>query len=120
MSTPGAGEPLVLLHGLGSARAAWDPVIPALAERFDVIAVDLPGFGESAPLPAGVEPSPAALAATLTLASDDAVIVDPWNAFGSAQVFAYAAELRALSQILLEAVGDDRVLEPALAAEVVV
>ena len=61
-SRTGRGEPLVLLHGLGSARGAWDPVVPALTEHFDVIALDLPGFGTSAPLPPGVEPSPAELA----------------------------------------------------------
>lgn len=61
----GAGEPLVLLHALGLSRRAWEPVMPALAERFDVIAVDLPGFGESKPLPAHVEPTPAALAASV-------------------------------------------------------
>ena len=61
-SRSGQGEPLVLLHGLGSSRAAWEAITPALAERFDVVAVDLPGFGASAPLPAGIEPSPAALA----------------------------------------------------------
>jgi pimeloyl-ACP methyl ester carboxylesterase len=61
----GAGPPLVLLHGLGLSRRSWDPVVPALAQRFDVIAVDLPGFGDSAPLPADVEPTPAALAATV-------------------------------------------------------
>ena len=53
-SRSGQGEPMVLLHWLGSSRAAWDAIVPALAERFDVIAVDLPGFGVSAPLPAGV------------------------------------------------------------------
>ena len=58
----GGGEPLVLLHGLGSSRHAWDPVLPALAQVADVVAVDLPGFGDSPPLPAEVEPSPAALA----------------------------------------------------------
>ena len=31
-----------------------------------------------------------------SLASDDVLIVDPWNAFGTAQVFAYAAELGAV------------------------
>jgi pimeloyl-ACP methyl ester carboxylesterase len=61
----GAGPPLVLLHGLGSSRWAWDPVVAALAEPFEVLAADLPGFGESAPLPADVEPTPAALAATI-------------------------------------------------------
>jgi pimeloyl-ACP methyl ester carboxylesterase len=58
----GGGEPLVLLHGLGSFRQAWDPVVPALAALADVVAVDLPGFGQSPSLPDGVEPSPAALA----------------------------------------------------------
>jgi pimeloyl-ACP methyl ester carboxylesterase len=56
-SRSGQGEPLVLLHGLGSSRAAWEAIVPALAERFDVIAVDLPGFGASQPLPVGIEPS---------------------------------------------------------------
>ena len=64
-SRTGSGQPLVLLHGLGSHRGAWDAVVPALAGRFDVIAVDLPGFGESPPLPAGTEPTPAALAAAV-------------------------------------------------------
>jgi len=64
-SRSGQGEPLVLLHWLGSSRAAWDAIVPALEKRFDVIAVDLPGFGASAPLPADVEPSPAALAAAV-------------------------------------------------------
>lgn len=58
----GDGPPLVLLHALGSFRQAWDPVVPALAAVADVVAVDLPGFGESPPLPDGVEPSPAAIA----------------------------------------------------------
>jgi pimeloyl-ACP methyl ester carboxylesterase len=52
----------VLLHALGLSRSAWDPVVPALSQHFDVIAVDLPGFGASAPLPPHVEPTPAALA----------------------------------------------------------
>ena len=46
----GAGEPLVLVHGLGSSWRAWKPVIPALADRHEVIALDLPGFGASPPL----------------------------------------------------------------------
>ncbi|MGI5222448.1 alpha/beta fold hydrolase [Nocardia sp. CA-290969] len=47
----GRGEPLVLVHGVGSRWQVWEPVIGTLAEHFDVIAVDLPGFGDSAPLP---------------------------------------------------------------------
>jgi pimeloyl-ACP methyl ester carboxylesterase len=67
----GTGTPLVLLHGLGSSRRAWDPVVPALADHFDVIAVDLPGFGESEPLPPQDEPSPATLAAAVAGLLDD-------------------------------------------------
>jgi pimeloyl-ACP methyl ester carboxylesterase len=43
----GSGPPLVLLHGIGSRRGVWDPVVGALAGERRVVAVDLPGFGES-------------------------------------------------------------------------
>ncbi|GAA1822268.1 alpha/beta fold hydrolase [Planosporangium flavigriseum] len=46
----GAGDPLVLLHGIGHHWRAWLPVIDRLAANHDVIAVDLPGFGQS-PMP---------------------------------------------------------------------
>lgn len=46
----GSGTPLVLIHGIGATWQCWKPVIPALAERHDVIAPDLPGFGESVTL----------------------------------------------------------------------
>lgn len=50
----GEGEPLLLLHGIGHHRQAWDPVFEILAAEYDVIAVDLPGFGESPALPDGL------------------------------------------------------------------
>ncbi len=43
----GTGPPLVLLHALGTDRHMWDPVIERLAAERDVIALDMPGFGES-------------------------------------------------------------------------
>ncbi|MGY1705500.1 alpha/beta fold hydrolase [Geodermatophilus sp. SYSU D00697] len=43
----GAGEPLLLLHGMGSSRRDFTAVLPALRERFDVLNVDLPGIGGS-------------------------------------------------------------------------
>src|SRR4051794_28254487 len=46
----GSGEPLVLVHGIGSQWQAWSPVLERIAAERDVVAVDLPGFGASAPL----------------------------------------------------------------------
>ncbi|GIE35603.1 hydrolase [Actinoplanes italicus] len=43
----GSGPPLVLIHGLGSHRQVWAPIVATLASHRDVIALDLPGFGES-------------------------------------------------------------------------
>ena len=73
----GAGAPLVLLHALGSSSHAWNPILPALTERFEVITVDLPGFGRSPALPSPVRPTPAALAAAVAAALDEADIHDP-------------------------------------------
>ncbi|MEU9336368.1 alpha/beta fold hydrolase [Streptomyces sp. NPDC048290] len=50
----GAGEPLLLLHGIGHHRQAWDPVLDILATERDVIVMDLPGFGASPALPDGL------------------------------------------------------------------
>ncbi|MEV7200494.1 alpha/beta fold hydrolase [Streptomyces griseoluteus] len=50
----GRGDPLVLLHGIGHHRQAWDPVVDILATEREVIAVDLPGFGASPDLPDGL------------------------------------------------------------------
>ena len=43
----GNGAPLLLIHGLGYARWGWEPVLPELAEQFDVILFDNRGIGES-------------------------------------------------------------------------
>jgi pimeloyl-ACP methyl ester carboxylesterase len=58
----GTGEPLVLVHGTGHTWRGWKPMLPLLEPRFDVLAVDLPGFGYSPPLPDGVAPTVEALA----------------------------------------------------------
>lgn len=47
----GTGPPLVLLHFLGGHRNVWRPVLPRLAEHHRVFSLDLPGFGDSSPLP---------------------------------------------------------------------
>jgi pimeloyl-ACP methyl ester carboxylesterase len=45
--TAGHGGALILLHGYAETSLMWKPIIPALAERFTVIAPDLPGIGDS-------------------------------------------------------------------------
>ena len=52
----GAGEPLLLIHGLGSRWQMWEPVIGPLAAYHEVIAIDLPGFGDSSMPPPGTRP----------------------------------------------------------------
>src|SRR5262245_50697449 len=43
----GAGDPVVLLHGLGATKLSLLPTVAALAPSFRCIALDLPGFGDS-------------------------------------------------------------------------
>lgn len=45
--TAGAGEPILLLHGLGATKGSFLPTVAGLASSFRTIAVDLPGFGDS-------------------------------------------------------------------------
>ena len=47
----GAGPPLLLLHGHPQTHLTWHKVVPALANRFTVIATDLRGYGDSEKLP---------------------------------------------------------------------
>jgi pimeloyl-ACP methyl ester carboxylesterase len=43
----GSGPPLLALHGLGGTKGSFLPTVAALSGRYRVIAVDLPGFGDS-------------------------------------------------------------------------
>jgi pimeloyl-ACP methyl ester carboxylesterase len=45
--TAGKGPAVVLIHGYAETATMWKPIIPLLAERFTVIAPDLPGIGDS-------------------------------------------------------------------------
>lgn len=50
----GTGPPVVLLHGLGASKVSFLPTLDGLADRYEVHALDLPGFGKSSkPLPTG-------------------------------------------------------------------
>jgi UDP-N-acetyl-D-mannosaminuronic acid dehydrogenase len=72
-----------------------DPVVPTPTATFDdavagadvvVVATNHSAYS-----------TPDALAAIARTAAPDCLVVDPWNAFGAAQVFAYASEVAALS-----------------------
>jgi len=77
----GAGEPLVLLHGLGESSIGWRPVIAELAAKYDVIAIDLPGFGRSPAMSKKVSPTAANLAAAIQHTLDD-LGVDTYHVAG--------------------------------------
>jgi pimeloyl-ACP methyl ester carboxylesterase len=59
--TAGHGTPLILLHGYAETSLMWKPIIPVLAERFTVIAPDLPGIGDSDIPPDGLDMKSAAI-----------------------------------------------------------
>ena len=64
----GEGAPLLLVHGTGASTHSWRRVMPLLANRYSVIAVDLPGHAFTDPLPShrtSIRSMSAALAALL-------------------------------------------------------
>jgi pimeloyl-ACP methyl ester carboxylesterase len=88
----GSGPPLVLLHGIGHHWQAWRPVIALLAGEFELIACDSPGFGRSAPLARGEQPTIAAYATAFELLLADLELVNPHVA-GNSMGGAIALEL---------------------------
>ncbi len=72
----GTGKPLLLIHGLGSTHHSWDLVLDGLAARREVIAVDLPGHGGSAPLPGEVSIGTLADAVTAFLRAEGLLGID--------------------------------------------
>lgn len=73
----GTGPVVLLLHGTGAATHSWRDVLPLLAERFTVVAPDLPGHGFSSALTSPTLPAMAAAVAALmaTLQRTPALIV---------------------------------------------
>ena len=66
---PGGDAPVVLLlHGTGAATHSWRDVLPALSQRFTVVAPDLPGHGFTSALTSPTLPAMAAAVAALTAA----------------------------------------------------
>jgi pimeloyl-ACP methyl ester carboxylesterase len=59
--TAGHGPALILLHGYTQTSRMWRPIIPLLAQKFTVIAPDLPGIGDSSIPPDGLDMKTAAI-----------------------------------------------------------
>lgn len=94
----GSGDPLVLIHGTGSFRRAWDPLLARLAQEREVIALDLPGFGDSAPLPAGERATASAFAVAVAGLLDELGLRRPnvaGNSLGGEIAMELAARRRA-------------------------
>jgi pimeloyl-ACP methyl ester carboxylesterase len=67
----GSGEPLVLIHPLGGELVVWEPVLDRLARERDTVALDMPGFGSSPPLPGPDDLTAAVLARAVTELLDE-------------------------------------------------
>lgn len=60
----GEGNPLVMIHGMGSASTAWKLITPELSKKFKVIHIDLPGHGNT-PLRPWSKMDPKSLASSI-------------------------------------------------------
>jgi len=78
----GHGPPLVLLHGWAMHSEMWGPLLPRLAQRFRVHAVDLPGHGHSAPPQAFTLDGVAAALASTFAAGGHPLTVVGWSLGG--------------------------------------
>jgi len=88
----GAGDALVLLHGVGASRGVWRRAMPRLARRRRVLAPDLPGFGGSDPAGAGFDLDAVADALAAGLADRAAAPFDlVGNSLGGAVAVVLAA-----------------------------
>lgn len=86
----GSGEPLLLLHGIGSTSADFSALRPRLDAEYEVLAPDLPGHGRSAPL--SVRPTVAAVVDALE-ADLDALGFDRVHVLGNSLGARLALEL---------------------------
>ncbi len=72
----GAGKPLLLIHGIGGSWRSWNTVLDYLAKQRDVIALDLPGHGNTPPLAGKVSISTLADAVTGFLIENNLLGID--------------------------------------------
>ncbi len=104
--TAGDGPTLILLHGYTQTSRMWKPIIPLLAEKFTVIAPDLPGIGDSAIPKDGLDMKSAAIRIHSLISSigiEKARIVG--HDIGLMVAYAYAAQFPAETEkiVLMDA-----------------
>ena len=100
--TAGKGPAVILLHGYAETSRMWRPILPVLAERFTVIAPDLPGIGDSAIPADGLDMKSAALrihGLARKLGVEKARVVG--HDIGLMVAYAYAAEFPAETEKLV-------------------
>ena len=94
--TAGHGPAVILLHGYTQTSRMWRPIIPLLAEKFTVIAPDLPGIGDSEISRDGLDMKTAAIrihALAKSLGVEKARVVG--HDIGLMVAYAYAAQFPA-------------------------
>jgi pimeloyl-ACP methyl ester carboxylesterase len=90
--TAGHGPTVILLHGYAETSLMWKPIIPLLAQKFTVIAPDLPGIGESSIPASGLDMKTSAIrvhALAKSLGVEKARVVG--HDIGLMVAYAYAA-----------------------------
>ena len=100
--TAGHGPTVILLHGYAETSRMWRPLMPLLAERFTVIAPDLPGIGDSAIPADGLDMKTAAIrihALARSLGVEKARVVG--HDIGLMVAYAYAAQFPAETEKLV-------------------
>jgi pimeloyl-ACP methyl ester carboxylesterase len=100
--TAGHGPAVILLHGYTQTSRMWRPIIPQLAEKFKVIAPDLPGIGDSSIPKDGLDMKTAAIrihALAKSLHVDKARVVG--HDIGLMVAYAYAAQFPAETEKLV-------------------
>jgi pimeloyl-ACP methyl ester carboxylesterase len=116
----GRGPLLLLVHGVGSSSATWDPVLPGLGDAgAAVVTLDLPGHGESAKERGDY--SLGALASTVRdlldhLGHQTCVFVGHSLGGGIAMQFAYQFPERCQALVLVASGGLGREASPLLRA----
>ncbi|GCD41893.1 alpha/beta fold hydrolase [Streptomyces paromomycinus] len=111
----GDGPAVLLLHGLGGTSEDWNSVLAHLAGRHRAVAVDLPGYGSSGPIP---DSSPAGIANFLwdvadALGLERPALMGHSEGGGVAAEMAFARPARVPRLVLVSASGMGRAIHPA-------